>query len=145
MSVDASEHLEWRVYLDPAHGCRLDYPAALFSPEPRGADQPQGFSGEDESIHFRVLGLENASQWTPEDIRKNFLNIAMPGDVTYESTRNEFLVLSGFRGADIFYTRVAVSGDRRTACILDITYPRELKGEFDSIVTRMSRSFGVDR
>jgi hypothetical protein len=69
----------------------------------------------------------------------------MPGDITYNRTKSSFLVLSGYRGRDIFYTKVAVSPDRRVACILDITYPRSLKRQFDGIVTRMSRSFHVDR
>ena len=67
----------------------------------------------------------------------------MPGDITYERTKNEFLALSGYRDGGIFYTKVAVSDDQRTACILDITYPRSLKQQFDGIVTRMSRSFKV--
>ena len=91
------------------------------------------------------LGLDNAVRWTPEDIRENFLNVEMPGDITYESSRDEFLVLSGYRDEDIFYTRVAVSRDRRIACILDVTYPRALKRQFDGIITRMSRSFHVNR
>ena len=143
-SATAAQHLDWDVYRDGIYGCRLDYPAALFSPEARDAGEPQAFSGP-EGIRFRILGLENATRWTPQDIRENFLNDEMPGDITYESTRDEFLVLSGYRDDDIFYTRVAVSSDRRVACILDVTYPRALKRQFDAIITRMSRSFHVNR
>jgi hypothetical protein len=67
----------------------------------------------------------------------------MPGSVVYERTKERFLVLSGYRNGNIFYTKVVVSNDRRVACILDITYPRAMKEQFDRIVTRMSRSFSV--
>jgi hypothetical protein len=69
----------------------------------------------------------------------------MPGDITYQRTKGTFLVLSGYREGNIFYTKVAVSDDRSIACILDITYPQSLKRQFDRIVTRMSRSFTVSR
>jgi hypothetical protein len=140
-----AQDLDWGAYRDEKHGCQLDYPQALFAPDPDEPGEPQRFSGNDESIYFRVMGAENASKWTPEDIKDKYLRANMPGDVTYQRTKDEFLVLSGYRDDAIFYTKVAVSDDRRTACILDITYPRSAKEDFDGIVTRMSRSFKVVR
>jgi len=139
-----SRDLEWKVYWDEARGCRLEYPAALFSQDTREQGKPHKFSSADQSIYFRVMGAENTSNWTPQDIREKYLQADMPGNITYERTRGRFLVLSGYRGGNIFYTKVTVSGDQHTACILDITYPRSLKKQFDGIVTRMSRSFHVD-
>jgi hypothetical protein len=140
-----SRELEWGVYRDEARGCRLHYPKALFSLDTREQGKPHRFSSSDQNIYFRIMGAENTSKWTPQDIREKYLRADMPGDITYERTRGRFLVLSGYRGGNIFYTKVAVSGDQRTACILDITYPKSLKKQFDGIVTRMSRSFYVDR
>jgi hypothetical protein len=144
-SFAAAQELDWGVYRDSVHGCRLDYPRILFSPDVQAQEQPQRFSSDDQNVYFRVMGAENSSGWTPEDIKQKYLTADMPGDVTYERTKNQFLVLSGYRDDNIFYTKVAVSADRRTACILDITYPRSLKRRFDDIVTRMSHSFAVDR
>jgi hypothetical protein len=140
-----SRELEWDVYRDEARGCRVDYPKDLFSQDALEQGEPQRFSSSDQSIYFRVMGAENSSKWTPRDIKEKYLRADMPGDITYEITRGTFLVLSGYRGGNIFYTKVALSGDQRTACILDITYPKSLKKEFDGIVTRMSRSFHVDQ
>ena len=91
--------------------------------------------------YFQVKGVENTAKWIPSDIMQKFLRTDMPDDITYERTKSTFFVLSGYRDDAIFYTKVAVSDDQHTACILDITYPRSRKKEFDPIVTRMSHSF----
>lgn len=143
-SLEASaQDLDWGVYRDEVHGCRLEYPLALFTRDPEEPEEPQRFSSEDDSTYFRVMGAENSAKWTTRDIKEKYLRADMPGDVTYERTKRDFLVLSGYRDELIFYTKVAVSDDRHTACILDITYPRSRKKEFDGIVTRMSHSFEV--
>jgi hypothetical protein len=144
-AISAAQEVGWDDYYDSAYGCRLDYPGALFSAESSEPGKPKRFSASQEDIYFRVLGMENVSSWTPQNIKEEYLNANMPGDVTYQRTKDEFLVLSGYRGSNIFYTKVAVSEDRRIVCILDITYPRSLKKRFDGIVTRMSHSFEVSR
>jgi hypothetical protein len=144
-AISAAQELGWDGYYDSAYGCRLDYPRALFSAQSSEPGQPKRFSASQDDIYFRILGVENNSSWTPEDIKEKYLNANMPGDVTYQRTKDGFLVLSGYRDGNIFYTKVALSDDRRIACILDITYPRSLKQQFDGVVTRMSRSFVVDR
>lgn len=133
--------LEWTTYEDVQFGCVLDYPAGLFNPDAPTPDEPRRFSSSDTEVYFRMQGVANASGWSPQAIKEKYLAANMPGDVTYDRTRSDFVVLSGYRGPNIFYTKVAVSDDRNTACILEITYPRSQKGAFDPIVTRMSRSF----
>ena len=132
--------LQWTLYGDEQFGCVLDYPAGLFRPEAPTSDEPQRFSSPDDDVYFRIQGVENANGWSPQAIREKYLSADMPGDVTYDRTKSDFVVLSGYRGESIFYTKVAVSKDRQSACIFEITYPREQKKAFDKIVTRMSRS-----
>ena len=135
-----ADDLGWRIYEDAKTGCTLDYPAGLFGPQRVPPDKPKLFSTRDGDIYFRIQGMENPDGWSPQTIRKKYLSADIPGDVTYERTRSDFVVLAGHRGADIFYTKVAVSSDRVSACILEITYSREHKERFDQIVTRMSHS-----
>jgi hypothetical protein len=142
-TLAVAQELDWAVYNDDVYGCSLDYPRSVFSPDAEQAGEPQRFSSAEEDIYFRVMGAKNASGWTPREIRRRYLQAEMPGDITYERTKPEFLVLSGFRDKNIFYTKVAVSADRSVACILDITYPPSQKRRFDAIVTRMSHSFMV--
>lgn len=132
--------LRWTFYEDDDFGCVLDYPAGLFSPDASSPDEPKRFSSKNADVYFRIQGVENADGWTPQAIRERYLSADIPGDVTYDRTRSDFVVLSGYRGENIFYTKVAVSADRSSACVFEITYPREQKRAFDRIVTRMSRS-----
>jgi hypothetical protein len=138
-----AQDLSWRVYDDAKHGCELEYPATIFAADAAHPNEPRRFSSSDENVYFRILGTVNSAGWTPAEIKRKYLGSRMPGKVVYERTKDEFLVLSGYRNGNIFYTKVVVSGDRRIACILDLTYPRAMKHKFDRIVTRMSRSFLV--
>jgi hypothetical protein len=135
----------WAVYQDEQHGCRLQYARSMFAPGPVDSDKFQRFPGPNKNVYFRVRGLANQENWTPAQIRAEYTKARGKGDVIYERTKTDFLVLSGFRGGNIFYTKVAVSPDNGTICVLDISYPRKAKRAFDHIVTRMSRSFVAEK
>jgi hypothetical protein len=135
--------LRWTIYQDPDFSCLLDYPAGLFRRQAVPQGKPRLFSSRDGHAYFRIQGMENADRWSPQKIKEKYLSADIPGDVSYDRTRSDFVVLSGHRGANIFYTKVAVSSDRLSACILEITYPRKKKGALDRIVTRMSRSLRI--
>jgi hypothetical protein len=132
--------LRWTIYKDAGFSCVLDYPAGLFSPKAVPPGKPRLFSSQDGDVYFRIQGMENPDRWSPQTIREKYVSANIPGDLTYDRTRSDFVVLSGHRGANIFYTKVAVSSDGLSACVLEITYPRGQKEAFDRIVTRMSRS-----
>jgi hypothetical protein len=132
--------LRWKIYKDADFSCVLDYPAGLFGPQAVPPGKPRLFSSRDGDVYFRIQGMENPDRWSPQTIREKYVTANVPGDLIYDRTRSDFVVLSGHRGGNIFYTKVAVSSDRSSACILEITYPRAEKQAFDRIVTRMSRS-----
>lgn len=133
----------WTVYSDDNHGCLVDFPSDLFSAQPFDPGNPQRFSGPNQNMYFQVLGVENNPDWTPSDIRRKYLNSNLPGMVVHQRTNDRSVILSGYRGENSFYTKVAVSEDLRTVCILDINYPLLHKKDFNDIVTRMASSFTV--
>lgn len=136
---------DWAVYRDSVFDCRLDYPGSLFTLEPLDIEEDfRRFSGPDAQTHFRVRGVDNTDRLSPSEIKAKYLEAELPEDIVYERTKSDFLVLSGYRGDSIFYTKVAVSPDQRAICILMITYPRSAKQRLDAVVTRMSRSFGIE-
>jgi hypothetical protein len=141
-----SSHSEgWTVYRDSLYGCRLEYPNSRFSQEPLDLAQNfQKFSGSNAQTFFRVMGVENKDKLDPAGVKARYLSADVPGEIVYERTKPDFLVLSGYRGDSIFYTKVAESADQRIICIFEITYPRNAKKAFDDIVTRMSRSFRTE-
>jgi len=134
----------WAVYQDETHGCRLKYASSIFTPDAIDQDKFQRFAGPNERTYFRVKGLPNKENWTPAQIRAEYTKARGKADVVYERTRTDFLVLSGIRDSNIFYTKVALSKDNGTICVLDISYPRKAKRAFDHVVTRMSLSFGAE-
>lgn len=143
----ASSHAEgWSVYRDSIYKCQLDYAASAFKQDPWDVNEEfQRFSGPDAQTFFRVMGVNNKDNLTPAAVKAKYLKSSIPGDIVYERTKSDFLVLSGYRGDSIFYTKVAVSDDDATICILEISYPRKAKREMDAMVTRMSRSFTVGK
>jgi hypothetical protein len=143
-SIAWSAAPDWSVYRAASHACRVDYASGLFTrdrwDEERGL---QRFSGPGPETFFRVSGIDNDRGLSPRDLKARYLKADAPGEIVYERTKPEFLVLSGYRGDSIFYIKAAMSPDRRIICVLEIVYPRKDKRAFDAIVTRMSRSFKV--
>ena len=64
------------------------------------------------------------------------------GDVTYSRKSRSWFVLSGYRGGEIFYTRVDRACGGRRWHVLELTYPRAAKADLDAAVTRVSRRLG---
>ncbi len=136
----------WTVYRHSAHDCRVEYASSLFTKDAwDAAKELQRFSGPDAQTYFRVSGTANDERLTPGDLKARYLDSDAPGQIVYERTKPEFLVLSGYRGNSIFYVKAALSADNRTICVLEMSYPRKAKKAFDEVVTRMSRSFVVER
>ena len=131
----------WAVYSED--NCRVTYASSIFHRGGTDEENYRRFSGPNEDIYFRTIGLPNEEQLTPAEIRAEYLEKKGSADLVYERTKKDFLVLSGYRGKNIFYTKVAISPDNETICVLHITYPRKAKRAFDAIVTRMSRSFAA--
>lgn len=131
----------WTRYKSDVHPCRLDYASSLFDLGAMDSENVQWFSGPDKNTYFRVSGVSNEEKLTPREIRAEYLKDKGEADLVYERTKTDFLVLSGFRGSNIFYTKIALSPGNETVCVLHISYPRKAKRAFDAVVTRMSRSF----
>jgi hypothetical protein len=135
----------WAVYRDPNHGCRVDFPAQLFTTDQPRQGEPQNFSSRNRDTYFQILGVENSSGWSSSDIRRKYLDRRMPGIVIYQHASDNSVTLSGYRDQDSFYTKVTVSEDLRTACILDISYPLLSSKHFHAVAARMLRSFIISQ
>ena len=129
------------VFQKDGHACSLDYDQKMFMPGSLDSENYRRFSGPGQDTYFRVTALANDQNMTPEKIKKGYLLKRGPKDLVYDRTKSNFLVLSGYRGRSIFYTKIALSADNKIVCVLDIFYPREARQAFDPQVTRMSRSF----
>jgi hypothetical protein len=131
----------WRVYQDDTEKCRLEYPSSVFIVGKKDEEDFQRFSGPNKDIYFRIAGLPNDELLSPKQIRMEYIKERGKAEIVYERTKRDFLVLSGIRDRKIFYSKIAVSPNIETICVLHIVYPLKAKRAFDAIVTRMSRSF----
>jgi hypothetical protein len=131
----------WAVYQDETEKCRLEYASSVFTLGEKDGEDFQRFSGPNNDIYFRVAGLPNDEHMSPKQIRAEYIKKRGRGEIVYERTKSDFLVLSGIRDQKIFYSKVAVSSNAKNICVLHIVYPQKAKHAFDTIVTRMSRSF----
>lgn len=61
-------------------------------------------------------------------------------DITYKRQARSWFVLSGYRGGEIFYTRVDRACGGQRWHVLELTYPRAAKRAMDAEVTRLSRN-----
>lgn len=68
----------------------------------------------------------------------------LPGaDFTYEWHGRDAVVLSGYQGGDIFYTRIAMSPDHGRVAVLNMIYAPEVKDQLDPVVERLSTSLTI--
>lgn len=142
--ASTAAHAEsWTHYKSDVHHCSLDYASNLFALGALDSENVQQFSGSDKNTYFRITGISNDEKLTPAEIRAEYVKEKGKADLVYERTKTDFLVLSGYRGNNIFYTKIALSPDNENICILHISYPRKAKRAFDAVVTRMSRSFAA--
>lgn len=138
---NAAQAATWAVYQDATGKCRLDYASSVFTPGKKEPENFQRFSGPNKDIYFRVAGLSNDEGLNPREIRAEYIKNRGQSEIVYERTKKDFLVLSGIRDRKIFYSKIAVSPNIKNICVLHIVYPQKAKRAFDTIVTRMSRSF----
>lgn len=131
----------WAIYQDDSGKCRLSYASSVFTPGEIDAEDFQRFSGPDKDIYFRVAGLPNDEGLSPREIKAEYIKNRGKSKIVYEHTNTNFLVLSGIRDRKIFYSKIAVSPNGESICVLHIVYPQKAKREFDAVVTRMSRTF----
>jgi hypothetical protein len=137
----AAAHAEiWQPYHDDTRKCRFEYPSSLFQRESVDDDDFMNFSTPDGEASFRIKSVANAENLTPEEIKAEFVR-KTDSVLVYDRENDDFVVLSGFHGNDIFYSKIALSEDRKQLCILHISYPSAWKRAFNDIIPRMSRSF----
>ncbi len=130
----------WQTYQDDSRLCRVEYPSSLFQRGSVDEDDFLRFSSRSGDASFRIATRPNEGDWTPEDIKAEFVK-KTNSILVYDRENDNFLVLSGFRGDSIFYSKISLSEDRKQLCILHISYPSSEKQVFNDIVPRMSRSF----
>lgn len=108
-------------------------------PSPRGSNERKFISPQGEaSIAFRA---EHARE--PAAVRLAHLRTVRDGEITYEREGRTWIVISGFKGTRIFYTKAMLACGGRAWHYVQFHYPAAEKRAFDEFVTRSSRALAA--
>ena len=132
----AQTNLGWQTYVDPEFGMSISYPAGIL---PRQTESADGviFSGEDAILE--VSGIEMPDVRTSTDLRRAISTAPGYENVTYSPRGDRWLVLSGYRGSDIFYEKFFVIDG--TIVGFSFQYPEAERRFYDPLVEAMEDSF----
>lgn len=138
---EAPAPLDWRTFVVPEFGTRVDYPAGVFVP---AGDPEQGvgrrFDSTDGRATLSIYARSNETGETPASYLRKNLRTGR-GSLGYERITPSFFAISQERGGLIYYSRCNFSGreDGSIHCF-DLVYPQAEKRAWDRVVTRISLS-----
>lgn len=129
----------WLTYHNDRFGTTIDYPDRFKAEPPPTNNDGRTFTSSD-GAKFLVYGSFN--QFTDLAEFQDFeLKNLDPGRVTtYNAHGNNWFVISGTSGANIFYERHVLSHRGELTESFSIEYPAAAKQDYDAIVARMAKS-----
>jgi hypothetical protein len=131
----------WLTYHNDRYGTTIDYPDFFKAQPPPDADDGRTFKSAD-GAQFLVFAEYNALDFNLAQYRDFTVKNLDPGSViTYQAHGDDWFVVSGTKGADIFYQRHLLSHGAQMTEGLVMTYPAPLKATYDPIAARMAKSF----
>ena len=128
----------WETYVNERFGTTLSYPGDIFTP----GDAPENrdgrrFEGGDAALE--VFAWANSDNETAQSLKGRLVGTEGYEEVTYSPVGPNWLVLSGFRGDDIFYEKYFFRGD--TVHGFGMEFPESEKPFYAPIVEGIEDSF----
>lgn len=137
-SISAAQSLGWRKYAISETGTSVDIPSSVFT---EVAGKPDGYGQQFRTSDGRAdLTVQSTPNRTGDSPAAFLEKKNPPSHILYKRITANFFVVSSIRDDKIWYDRCNFSG-RLIHCVL-INYPANEKRQWDSIVTRISRSLG---
>ncbi len=135
---------DWLEYKNSRFGTSIAYPASLFVPQPPPVNNDgRSFSGVGGTWSFFLFGQYNALEMTLGELEADDIAGGGYDSVTYRRGGEDWYVLSGYRGGDVFYRKLLRRDDGETLHVFEISYPKQDKRTFDAIAARMAKSFAA--
>jgi curved DNA-binding protein CbpA len=137
----------WAVYRNAYLGFALKYPADVFTLGGKQTDNSDRLlTSKDGRALLRIFGISNiVATTTLTQYRRSLIAQRYP-DATfdYTSQRQNWFVLSGRIGEEIFYERVTLSCDGRSIHGWLLVYPIAKRSFFDAIGEEIHRTYRYD-
>ena len=129
----------WQKYSNDLYGTEFEFPAVLFTaaPAPAAGDSRQ-FMSEDATLE--IFATRNTGRETARTLRSRLLQQeAGYDDVTYAPSGQNWLVVSGFRGDNIFYEKYLLRDGVIHA--FGMEFPASAKPVYAPVIERIEDSF----
>jgi len=142
MSLDPAAGADnWLTYQNDRYGTTIDYPDIFKPQRPPDNDDGRDFKSAD-GADFWVAASYYVLDFDVAKYRDFIVKNLDPGAVvTYQARGDNWFVISGTKGANIFYERHMLSHGAQLTESFAISYPASLKQTYDPIVARMAKSF----
>ncbi len=133
------DEVRYETYRNERLGYRLDYPANLLKPaESLDGGNGQKFVSEDGSAVLAVYGVRDVAPSSLKELYQK--ELADPNQrITYKRMKNDWFVISGYRGNKIFYERTLLRGGVLKTFL--IFYDAAMQDYFYDITEHISFSF----
>lgn len=128
----------WETYVNDRFGTTLVYPAELFTAEPPPENgDGRRFLSPDATLE--IYAWDNTDGETADSLKRRLVGSDGYEDVTYSPSGAGWLVISGYRGDNIFYEKYFFRADEVHG--FGMEFPREAKPRYAPIIERIENSF----
>lgn len=141
LRVGAAGADDWLTYHIDRYGTTIDYPDIFQAQAPPDSNDGRQFKSAD-GADFTVSASYNALHFDVPRYLSFIVKHLDPGAVvTYQARGDSWFVVSGTKGADIFYERHVLSHQAQMTEDFVISYLALLRAVYDPIAARMAKSF----
>jgi hypothetical protein len=130
------QRVTYKTYSNARYGFSIAYPSGLLIPQGESDNgDGQRFVSRDGSATLTAFGANRLER----SLRDEFQTAQENRHVTYKILKGNMFVVSGTENGKIFYQKTLLSGDAFKTFIIE--YDEQQRNVFDSITTRIARSF----
>ena len=128
----------WEVYVNDRYGTSLAFPADIFTPaEPPENGDGRRFHSDDATLE--VYAWQNVDNESANSLKRRLVGTEGYTEVTYSPSGSSWLVLSGYRGDNIFYEKYFFRGGEVHG--FGMEFPADEKPFYAPMVERIEDSF----
>lgn len=132
----------WQTYVNDRYGMRFEYPADVFR-KTEAAEDGEGRTFFSSDASLQIMSTRNDSDYTPRSMMRDVAGTTDYQQITYSPSGKSWLVMSGFRGENIYYEKYFFRGGLISAFAIE--FPRDRKPFYAPIIERIENSFRSGR